>query len=51
MDKTKIKEFASLMPAIASTDHTDLDELLKQMSKHCITQLNLSSKWADQDRG
>jgi hypothetical protein len=44
MDKTKIKEFASLMPEIVSTQETDLEELLKQMDKHNITQLNLSSK-------
>ena len=44
MDKSKIKEFASLMPAIASTEQTDLNELLKQMNKHSIVQLNLTSK-------
>ena len=45
MDKSKIKEFASLMPAIASTEQTDLNELLKQMNKHSIVQLNLTSKY------
>lgn len=44
MDKSKIKEFASLMPAISSTEETDLNELLKQMNKHSIVQLNLTSK-------
>jgi hypothetical protein len=44
MDKTKIKEFASLMPEINSTQETDLNELLKQMNKHNNTHLNLSTK-------
>lgn len=44
MDKQKIKEYASAMPSIRENNEADLSELLNQMNKHNIAQMNISSQ-------